>query len=105
MISCVILFNYVWNKADAGSPAADRVPNRPQIPILPYEPVLLAPPRESATLIQRSLQTGNLLIHNLREMLEKMNEEVDQDVDRDIKNLTLINQGTLRMSHLKVCES
>jgi hypothetical protein len=43
------------------------------------------------------------VIHNLLEMLEKMNEEVDQDTDRDIKNLTLLNQGTLRMSHLKIC--
>jgi hypothetical protein len=34
-------------------------------------------------------------------MLEKMNEEVDQDTDRDIKNLTILNQRTLRMSHLK----
>ena len=38
-------------------------------------------------------------------MLEKMNEEMDQDSDRDIKNLTLLNQGTLRMSHLKICKN
>jgi hypothetical protein len=32
-----------------------------------------------------------------------MSEEVDQDNDRDVKNLTLLNQGTLRMSHSKIC--
>jgi hypothetical protein len=36
-------------------------------------------------------------------VLEKMNEEVDQDSDRDVKNLTLLSQGTLRMSHSAVC--
>lgn len=102
MIPLVILFNYVWNKADADHPSAHHLPH-PKIPILPHEPVPPLLLRESASLIQRNLQTGNLLIHNLREMLEKMNEEVDQDVDRDIKNLTLLNQGTLRMSHQKVC--
>jgi hypothetical protein len=45
---------------------------------------------------------GNLLVRNLLEMLEKM-EEMEQDSDRDVKNLTLLSQGTLRMSHLSLC--
>ena len=46
-----------------------------------------------------SLLSGNLVVRNLLEMLEKMSEEADQDSDRDVKNLTLLSQGTLRMSH------
>lgn len=42
------------------------------------------------------------MVRNLLEMLEKM-EEMEQDNDRDAKNLTLLSQGTLRMSHLQVC--
>ncbi len=45
---------------------------------------------------------GNLVVRNLLEMLEKM-EEMEQDSDRDVKNLTLLSQGTLRMSHQVVC--
>lgn len=45
------------------------------------------------------LPTGSLVIRNLLEMLEKMSEEVEPDSDRDLKNLTLLSQGTLRMSH------
>ena len=32
-----------------------------------------------------------------------MNEDADPDCEKDVKNLSLINQGTLRMSHVKVC--
>jgi hypothetical protein len=45
----------------------------------------------------------NLAIKNLLEMLEKMGEEAEQDSDRDLNSLSLLNQGTLRMSHLKIC--
>jgi len=43
------------------------------------------------------------VIKNLLEMIEKLNEETDPDVERDVKNVSLLNQGTLRMSHIKVC--
>jgi len=49
-----------------------------------------------------SLLSGNLVVRNLLELLEKM-EEMEQDSDRDVKNLTLLSQGTLRMSHSTVC--
>jgi hypothetical protein len=77
----------------------------PQDAVLADEPVALMVFRESTSLQLRaggSLVGGNLVVRNLLEMLEKM-EEVEQDSDRDVKNLTLLIQGTLRMSHHIVC--
>jgi hypothetical protein len=65
---------------------------------------LLSAFRETTNLFAKTqVLPHNLVIQNLLEMLEKMSEEVDQDNDRDVKNLTLLNQGTLRMSHSKIC--
>ena len=37
------------------------------------------------------------------EMLEKISEDSEQEQEKDVKNLALINQGTVRMSHIKIC--
>ena len=50
-----------------------------------------------------SLVPSNIVVKNLLEMLEKMGEEVEKEGEKDVKNLALLNQGTLRMSHIKIC--
>ena len=37
------------------------------------------------------------------EILERMKEENEQDSEKDVTSLTLVNQGTVRMSHGKIC--
>jgi len=50
-----------------------------------------------------SLLPSNIIIKNLLEIIEKLNEETEPDAERDVKNISLLNQGTLRMSHTKIC--
>jgi len=105
---CVLLFNYagISRRGHAGpSPPEPACNLRAEGSVLLNEQVKVGIVRESTSLQQRaglSLLGGNLVVRNLLEMLEKM-EEMDQDSDRDVKNLTLLSQGTLRMSHTTVC--
>ena len=46
----------------------------------------------------------NLLVRNLMEMLEKLKEEAEPEVNKNVKTVSLMNQGTLRMSHIKICK-
>ena len=46
---------------------------------------------------------SNLVIKNMIEILERMKEDSEHESEKEVCNLTLINQGTIIMSHCKVC--